>query len=388
MQSFKFSSPSIFLFGTLLLFNTVASAAGLNNASNQESKDFFSPMVAEVFVAPQAVKVTTGEYYYTYELQLTNTYKSDIALKNLSVVNTDDTKVVFNRYPNIKAQNLLVGTHAAVDTLAPGQSSIFWVSFFLAESAKKPRSISHLIQYEVDTKTEQVIIGQTPINPAKPVVISAPLQGKNWLAVNGWHRRAMMPINGRLFLAQRYALDYMQLDDKHKLFQSMPLENTKYFSYNQPILAVADATVVEAVDKFSDQVPGKFPTDTTLQNVNGNYILLDIGGGNYAYYAHIKPGTVQVKKGQALKKGQVIAQVGNTGNSSAPHLHFHVIDSTSPLGSNGVPFVFENLTVSGHAKDVDSIEKSEATGLVADMVTHEVKQLTEVYPLKLDLVQY
>ncbi|MGE4350533.1 MAG: M23 family metallopeptidase, partial [Candidatus Berkiella sp.] len=142
------------------------------------------------------------------------------------------------------------------------------------------------------------------------------------------------------------------------------------------------------VDAFSDHVPGKFPTDITLQNLNGTYVLLDICGGNYADYSHIKPGSVQVKKGQALKKGQVIGKVGNTGNSSAPHLHFHIIDSTSPLGSNGVPFVFEDLTVIGNAKDVESVEKSEATGVVADMAIHEAKQLKGVYPLNLDLVHY
>ncbi|MGE4350553.1 MAG: M23 family metallopeptidase, partial [Candidatus Berkiella sp.] len=323
MKFLKSYVQSVFLFSLILFSNiNVSNAASIN----EENKDFFSAIVAEIFAAPQAVKVTTDQNYFTYEIQLTNTYKSDIVLKKLSVVNTGDVAVIYRDYSDIKAQNQRVGTHEAVDTLAPGQSSIFWVSFFLADSAQVPQSISHLIEYEADAKLEKICIAQTSINPTKPVVISAPLEGKNWLAINGWHRRAMMPINGKLFLAQRYALDYIQLDDNHKLFQSMPLENTKYFGYNQSILAVADGTVVEAVDAFSDQVPGKFPTDITLQNVNGNYVLLDIGGGNYAYYAHIKPGSVQVKKGQALKKGQVIGKVGNTGNSSAPHLHFHIID--------------------------------------------------------------
>ncbi|MCS5708105.1 M23 family metallopeptidase [Candidatus Berkiella cookevillensis] len=385
MKFLKSCAQSVFLFSLCLFFNINVSNA---SSINKEGKDFFSVIVAEVFAAPQAVKVTTDQNYFTYEIQLTNTYKNNIVLKKLSVVNTDDVAIVYRDYSDIKGQNQRVGDHEAVDTLAPGQSSIFWVSFFLADSLQIPTSISHLIEYEADAKVEQIRIAQTPINPAKPVVISAPLEGKNWLAINGWHRRAMMPINGKLFLAQRYALDYIQLDDNHKLFQSMPLENAKYFGYNQPILAVADGLVIEAVDEFSDQVPGKFPTDITLQTVNGNYVLLDIGGGNYAYYAHIKPGSVEVKKGQTLKKGQVIGKVGNTGNSSAPHLHFHIIDSTSPLGSNGVPFVFENLTVIGHAKDVESVEQSEATGVVADMTIHEAKQLKNVYPLNLDLIHY
>ena len=63
--------------------------------------------------------------------------------------------------------------------------------------------------------------------------------------------------------------------------------------------------------------------------------MQDIGEGNYAFYAHLKTGSVKVKAGDQLSAGQVIATLGNTGNTDAPHLHFHVMSTPDPLRSNG-----------------------------------------------------
>ena len=65
------------------------------------------------------------------------------------------------------------------------------------------------------------------------------------------------------------------------------------------------------------------------------------------FYEHLKPKSVRVKPGQKVKKGEVIAQIGFTGQSMGPHLHFHVADRNSPLGAEGIPFVFENFEIIG-----------------------------------------
>jgi murein DD-endopeptidase MepM/ murein hydrolase activator NlpD len=86
----------------------------------------------------------------------------------------------------------------------------------------------------------------------------------------------------------------------------------------------------------------------TLETVGGNHVVLDIGGGHYAFYAHLKPGSLKVKLGDKVKRGQVIGLVGNTGNSTEPHLHFHVADGISPLGSEGLPYRLESFEIVGH----------------------------------------
>ncbi len=119
------------------------------------------------------------------------------------------------------------------------------------------------------------------------------------------------------------------------------MESYPYFGAD--IHAVADGPVVSAVDGLPEQVPGRSPTGLTLDQYPGNHIVQDLGDGNYALYAHIKTGTVKVKPGDRLTTGQVIGSVGNTGNSDAPHLHFHVMSMPDPLRSDGLPFVFNQF---------------------------------------------
>jgi murein DD-endopeptidase MepM/ murein hydrolase activator NlpD len=80
-------------------------------------------------------------------------------------------------------------------------------------------------------------------------------------------------------------------------------------------------------------------------------LVIDIGGGTYAFYAHLQRGSLKVKLGDRVTAGEVIGLVGNTGNSSGPHLHFHLMDGPSPLDANGLPFVFSHFTTRGRVRD-------------------------------------
>ena len=85
----------------------------------------------------------------------------------------------------------------------------------------------------------------------------------------------------------------------------------------------------------------------SLEDAAGNYVALDLGSGRIAFYEHLKPGSVRVKSGERVRRGQVIASLGFTGDSTGPHLHFHVADGVSPLASEGLPYVFESFRVMG-----------------------------------------
>ena len=90
------------------------------------------------------------------------------------------------------------------------------------------------------------------------------------------------------------------------------------------------------LDGLPEQIPSQTPTGLPLEQYGGNHIVQDIGDGNYAFYAHLKTGSLKVKVGDQLTTGQVIAALGNTGNSDAPHLHFHVMSTPDPLRSDGL----------------------------------------------------
>ncbi|MDY6995336.1 MAG: M23 family metallopeptidase, partial [Actinomycetota bacterium] len=108
-------------------------------------------------------------------------------------------------------------------------------------------------------------------------------------------------------------------------------------------VAVQFGRVAAVVDDLPEQVPGTAPTGLPLQEYGGNHVVQDLGNGNYAFYAHLQTGSVAVSPGEQLTEGQVLAALGNSGNTDAPHLHFHVMDSPNPLRSDGLPFVFSSF---------------------------------------------
>ena len=120
-------------------------------------------------------------------------------------------------------------------------------------------------------------------------------------------------------------------------FTGDPKDNTNYQAYGSEVLAVADATVAATKDGIPQNVPGanSRAVAMTIETLAGNHIILDLGGGNFCMYAHLQPGTLKVKAGENVKRGQVLALLGNSGNSTEPHLHFQVMDSASPLGAEG-----------------------------------------------------
>ncbi len=190
-------------------------------------------------------------------------------------------------------------------------------------------------------------------------VFGPPFEGSGWVAVNGCcdsitHVRSNLAVNGENHISQRYAIDWMKLDSENRLYVGDPQMLDSWEGYNQNILAVSDAQVVRVVDKFQDQVPFILPAQVgaiTLEEIDGNHVILALPNGQFAFYAHLKPGSTTVKEGDFVMKGQVIGKLGNTGNTSAPHLHLHIMETASSLGSNGLPHVFEEYNLLGQTTD-------------------------------------
>jgi len=205
---------------------------------------------------------------------------------------------------------------------------------------------------------EQIIEtgGIAKVGSSDAIVLGRPLEGSGWVVVNGCcesttHIRSIQPVNGKLYLAQRFAIDWMKINKDNRLFVGDPKDVNSYFGYGQNVLAVADARVASVVDKFKNQIPGELPTEITLEEIDGNHVVLDLGNGQYVFYAHMQPNSIIVKEGDTVKRGQVIGKLGNTGNTSAPHLHLHVMASPSTLGSNGLPYVFDQFDLMGRTTD-------------------------------------
>ena len=236
-------------------------------------------------------------------------------------------------------------------------------------------------------------VGQVTVQTRKPVVIAPPLNGPNWLDGNSCcdmtaHRMAMNPLNGQLWAAERFAIDYVQLGPGGRIFAGDKAKPESYPYFGADIHAVADGRVVAVLDGLPEQVAGKNPTGLPLDQYGGNHIVQDIGDGNYAFYAHLKTGSVKVKPGDELTTGQVIGALGNTGNTDAPHLHFHVMSTPDPLRIQR-PAVRVLVVQAGLANGVRGRAGPAAERGPAQLQPgFAVRDETDVSPLVLDVMSY
>ncbi|MES2460005.1 MAG: M23 family metallopeptidase [Armatimonadota bacterium] len=143
---------------------------------------------------------------------------------------------------------------------------------------------------------------------------------------------------------QRHALDLL-VRKEGKTHSGEGKETADYYAWGRQIAAPAPGTVVGVVDNLPDNKPG-VTTDT--RNPAGNHVVLDLGSGEYALLAHLQKGSVRVKVGDAVKPGDVLGLCGNSGNSTEPHLHFHLQDRPKFTGDAvSLPVSFSAYSVNG-----------------------------------------
>ena len=128
--------------------------------------------------------------------------------------------------------------------------------------------------------------------------------------------------------------------------------------YGAEALAVADATVAATRDSMAEVTRVSERRKHPQDEAAGNFVSLDLGDGRFAVYEHLKPGSIRVRPGQRVRRGEVVAQLGFTGDSTGPHLHLHVGDAASPLGAEGLPFVFDRVDVLGRYPDIAAMGKT------------------------------
>ena len=301
------------------------------------------PLDLRVPVSPTPFAGSDGRTYLAYELHIANMSGRDLMLDKVEVINTT-TPVLTLQGADLNSS--LMGPAAATErrTIVSGKRAVVFVWIAMADGQAVPASLHHRITVGELSLDAAVVSTSTQ----KPVVIGPPLRGSDWMAVNGpgrdsGHRRALIATEGSARIAQRFGIDWVQMHPAGGTFQGDAKDNKSYRAYGAEVLAVANGLVVATKDGIPENVPGitSRAVPITSETVGGNHIVLDLGGGRYAFYAHFQPGSLKVKVGDRVTRGQVIGLVGNSGNSTEPHLHFHISDGVSPLGSEGLPYVLD-----------------------------------------------
>ncbi|WP_369256904.1 M23 family metallopeptidase [Geodermatophilus amargosae] len=369
--------------------------------------DQFTPVVAAT-LDPGAAPVlgTDGRLHVVYEIQLTNARPVPATLREIHVLDGEDPdRVVATVAGDDLAavlRDLTGKTPAGSLEIEPWVSRLVLMHVSFASPAEVPASLVHrflLTAAALGGGDEPEPLAYTAAPYAlsgTPPVLGPPLAGDRWVAINGCcgadgiHRNTVLPVNGHLADTQRFAIDYMRLDDEGRLVAGDPADVESYRAYGAEVLAVADATVVATLDDLDDQVPGQLPDPATitLENVDGNHVVLDLGGGQHAFYAHLQAGSVTVAPGDRVRRGDVLGLLGNSGNTSAPHLHFHLMDGISVLGSSGLPYTYDAVDLVGA---VDAARFAAATSLEGVWDLHLLpapERRTEEFPLDLDVVDF
>jgi Peptidase family M23 len=305
--------------------------------------------------------LSAGRNHLTYELYLTNFSSSPLTLRRVEVLDADDSVAApIAAFEASQLDSLVqpIGAQTSADgnsdphQLAGGATVVVFLWIALEHGAHVPNKLRHRI-LTADSAAEGAVIGT---HHTELKVLGPPVTGTNWLADDGpsndpenHHRRGILVFQGRALISRRYAIDWQQ-SQNGKTFSGDASDKRSYYAYGKPVLAVADGTVVTARDGLPDNVPrhnGEFTpaVEMSPDTVFGNHIVLDLGGQQFATYCHLQPGSVRVKVGHHVRRGQILAKIGDSGDAREPHVHFQVQTSSDPVAGEGVPYLIDHYRV-------------------------------------------
>ena len=359
-------TPAAIVVGSLLV------AASLGGAGGARAQTQIPPSVEFSVPKPPTVATSDSGAFLSYELHVTNLTPSPMYLRRVDVLDPTSHAVVFSiadtaararalarvAPPTCRAEQT---NRPAVECLPASERTQIpagvraYVYLWIPVDANHPPSqLTHRLTFRRQgTDSSDVVLEGTTIRVATDLaVISAPFHGE-WAAFNGpgnssGHRRLVLGLDGHTAIGQRFAIDFLQLDSTGSSHHGDPLKNESYYAYGTPLMAVADGVIAGTKDSIPQNVPGitSRAVPITMTTVGGNYVAIDIGHGRYALYAHLQPGSLRVKVGDRVKRGQIIALLGNSGNSTEPHVHFQIADGPTFLSSEGIPYAM-NFDVVG-----------------------------------------
>ncbi|MDR2116697.1 MAG: peptidoglycan DD-metalloendopeptidase family protein [Planctomycetaceae bacterium] len=144
--------------------------------------------------------------------------------------------------------------------------------------------------------------------------------------------------------AQKNAFDFVVIGENGKTYKTNGLINEDYYAFGKEMIAPCDGEIVLVVDGIKDNQPG----NKNSYYVPGNTVIIKTINAEYILLAHFKQNSIIVKEKQLVKKGDLLGYCGNSGNSSEPHLHFHIQNIEDMNEATGVKCYFSNIIVNGN----------------------------------------
>ncbi|MQA74788.1 MAG: peptidoglycan DD-metalloendopeptidase family protein [Solirubrobacterales bacterium] len=344
-----------------------AGLPGLASAAPARASRAAEPaaITVQALVPPRGMRADDGRVHLDYNLAVTNILPEEVTLTS-AVVRTGGKPIL-----NLRGDELADHTRQALGTdpsatLPQSSTRILQIDALLPRSSKGelPWRVSNHISYALQPGSAlSVFVGATTVDAPrlkvdrrKATVVEPPLRGSGWYGLNACcdpaaaHRATVFSANGTYESIEMFAIDWLRIVDG-AYFSGDGTQLTDHFSFGAKVHAAAPGKVVSVREDFpeapvTDSSIGN-PTVTEPSQLAGNHAVVKIAPGRYAVYGHMQPGSVRVKPGQHVRAGPTIGLLGNSGNSSAPHLHFGIQAGPNVTASDSLPFVFDRFRFEG-----------------------------------------
>jgi hypothetical protein len=417
---------------TRLLFLSAAALAILHPALAQNrcanTPDYFAPLTSgdgerfPLTIGPVVwhllgsgvypVKGSDGLTHVAFAMQFTNVWNLPATVQSVEVVDAarNYQPTGANRVISIKdddvtnllklstlPQNMEKASYST--KLAPGEYGVMFFDVTYPNANDVPCAIAlrvHVLQPDNKRLPESTMVSPPlELSQQSAIVLAPPFKGDGWVNANGCclevgpHRFVTNPLNGTLDPSEQFAIDWIKIDAQGKAFRTDGKKSEDWLCYGVAILAVAPGTVVEVMRDLPNEPPGVAPADLNLAHIAGNHVTLDLGGGRFAMYAHLAPQSVTVHVGDHVKAGDMLGLLGNSGNTTGPHLHFQISDRPSTIDTTSLPFVFQNMLLQSRTSaNLYDIETFSISGTALPITSKPAKQLTDSMPLSRDVITF
>jgi hypothetical protein len=244
--------------------------------------------------------------------------------------------------------------------IAAGEHVLLYLWITMPDGAAPPRLLRHTLTFRAPTGRERRVVGvPMPVVADEAASVGPPFRSGLWLAHQGpgnhrsHHWGSQLADGGRVTIPQRFAIDFIGLDAGGRAVRAdaRTPANDNWVGFGADVVAVADGLVRDVRDGVTDNVPLAPlppPPSISARGLYGNYVIVE-SGRRFVHYAHLQRGSVRVQAGQRVRRGDPLGRVGNSGNSTGPHLHLHVSDRATFEGSDGLALAIGALQVAGQA---------------------------------------
>lgn len=376
-----------------------------------DSTTGFTAISASYLTTPSPVEMSDGKVHLAYELAITNASSLPTRVDGVELHDAATSALVPGATGRVDLTPLGGGTEAEGTTspgpgntsvtIPPSSTDIAWIDVVFPQRSAVPATIEHvvsgaLLRPDGTPVPTQFRVGRTATATDGPVVLGSPVPAGTWYMSEGCcaddthHRRGLAPVNGDLLVPQRYAIDFYKLDDQHRSWVGDPTKLESFLAYRQPILAAAAGTVVAALDGLPNNpdLP-KPPTPPAITGTVGNHVIVKVADGVYVLYGHMDPGSVAVRVGDKVTRGQQIGLIGTSGNSTTPHLHFQILTTPTYFPADSKPWVFDSFTLLGRVTERlwDDNMGLEPTGVLPFAAAASPSKRTNELPIDRDVIQ-